>query len=118
LQLKATAFTFIVNYFYMKFNNKTIHGGQQDIDPAYGSVMTPIYQTSTFSQKTPGSHKGFEYSRSGNPTRFALEKYIASIENGKHGLAFAFGFAAIDAIIKTLKLGDDVISTNDLYGGT
>jgi len=102
----------------MKFNTKTIHGGQQDIDPAYGSVMTPIYQTSTFSQKTPGSHKGFEYSRSGNPTRSALEKSIASIENGKHGLAFASGLAAIDAIIKTLKPGDEVISTNDLYGGT
>jgi cystathionine beta-lyase len=102
----------------MKFNTKTIHGGQQDIDPAYGSVMSPIYQTSTFSQKTPGSHKGFEYSRSGNPTRSALEKSIASIENGKHGLAFASGLAAIDAIIKTLKPGDEVISTNDLYGGT
>jgi cystathionine beta-lyase len=80
--------------------------------------MSPIYQTSTFSQKTPGSHKGFEYSRSGNPTRSALEKSIASIENGKHGLAFASGLAAIDAIIKTLKPGDEVISTNDLYGGT
>lgn len=102
----------------MKFNTKAIHGGQQDIDPAYGSVMSPIYQTSTFSQKTPGSHKGFEYSRSGNPTRSALEKSIASIENGKHGLAFASGLAAIDAIIKTLKPGDEVISTNDLYGGT
>jgi len=102
----------------MKFNTKAIHGGQQDIDPAYGSVMSPIYQTSTFSQKTPGSHKGFEYSRSGNTTRSALEKSIASIENGKHGLAFASGLAAIDAIIKTLKPGDEVISTNDLYGGT
>lgn len=102
----------------MKFNTKTIHGGQQDIDPAYGSVMAPIYQTTTFSQTTPGSHKGFEYARSGNPTRAALEKSLASIENAKHGLAFGSGLAAIDAILKTLKPGDEVISTNDLYGGT
>lgn len=75
----------------MKFNTKTIHGGQQDIDPAYGSVMAPIYQTTTFSQTTPGSHKGFEYARSGNPTRAALEKSLASIENAKHGLVLALG---------------------------
>jgi len=102
----------------MKFNTKTIHGGQDNIDPAYGSVMPPIYQTSTYSQSTPGSHQGFEYSRSGNPTRSALEKALASIENGKHGLAFGSGLAAIDAILKTLKPGDEVVSTNDLYGGT
>ncbi|MCH2490240.1 MAG: cystathionine gamma-synthase [Flavobacteriales bacterium] len=102
----------------MKFNTKTIHGGQHDIDPAYGSVMPPIYQTSTYSQSTPGGHKGFEYSRSGNPTRAALERALASIENGKHGLAFASGLAAIDAVIKLLKPGDEVISTSDLYGGT
>lgn len=102
----------------MKFNTKAIHGGQHNIDPAYGSVMTPIYQTTTYTQTTPGSHKGFEYSRSGNPTRSALEKSLASIENGKHGLAFGSGLAAIDAILKTLKSGDEVISTNDLYGGT
>lgn len=102
----------------MKFNTKTIHGGQDNIDPAYGSVMPPIYQTSTYSQTSPGSHKGFEYSRSGNPTRSALEKSIASIENGKHGLAFGSGLAAIDAILKLLKPGDEVISTNDLYGGS
>ncbi|MBT8277297.1 MAG: cystathionine gamma-synthase [Bacteroidia bacterium] len=102
----------------MKFNTKAIHGGQHDIDPAYGSVMPPIYQTSTYSQTTPGGHKGFEYSRSGNPTRAALERAFASIENGKHGMAFASGLSAIDAVIKLLKPGDEVISTNDLYGGT
>ncbi|PZW43980.1 cystathionine beta-lyase [Mesonia algae] len=102
----------------MKFNTKTIHGGQEDIDPAYNSVMPPIYQTSTYAQSTPGGHKGFEYSRSGNPTRSALEKSIASLEKGNYGLAFGSGLAAIDAILKLLKPGDEVISTNDLYGGT
>lgn len=102
----------------MKFNTKAIHGGQHDVDPAYGSVMPPIYQTSTYSQSTPGGHKGFEYSRSGNPTRAALERAFASIENAKYGLAFGSGLAAIDAVIKLLKPGDEVISTNDLYGGT
>lgn len=102
----------------MQFNTKTIHGGQENIDPAYGAVMPPIYQTSTYSQTSPGNHKGFEYSRSANPTRTALENSLASIENGKYGLAFASGLAAIDAIIKLLKPGDEVISTNDLYGGS
>lgn len=102
----------------MKFNTKTIHGGQHNIDPAYGSVMPPIYQTSTYSQTTPGGHKGFEYSRSRNPTRTALENALASIENGKHGLAFSSGLAAIDAVLKLLQAGDEVISTNDLYGGS
>lgn len=101
----------------MKFNTKTIHGGQQH-DPAYGAVMPPIYQTSTYAQSTPGGHKGYEYSRTHNPTRNALENALASIENGKHGLAFGSGLAAIDAVIKLLKPGDEVISTNDLYGGT
>ncbi|MDP2687896.1 MAG: cystathionine gamma-synthase [Aequorivita sp.] len=102
----------------MKFNTKTIHGGQHNVDPAYGSVMPPIYQTSTYSQTTPGGHKGFEYSRSGNPTRAALERAFASIEYGEFGLAFGSGLAAIDAVMKLLKPGDEVISTNDLYGGT
>ena len=102
----------------MKFNTKTIHGGQHDVDPAYGSVMPPIYQTSTYSQSTPGGHKGFEYSRSGNPTRAALERAFASLENGNYGMAFGSGLAAIDAVIKLLKPGDEVISTNDLYGGS
>ena len=101
----------------MKFNTKTIHGGQEH-DKAYGAVMPPIYQTSTYAQSTPGGHKGFEYSRTHNPTRKALEDSFASIENGNYGLAFASGLAAIDAIIKLLKPGDEVISTNDLYGGT
>ncbi|MGM0635525.1 MAG: cystathionine gamma-synthase [Bacteroidota bacterium] len=102
----------------MKFNTKTIHGGQENIDPGYGSVMPPIYQTSTYAQTTPGAHKGFEYSRSGNPTRSALENALASIENGQFGLAFGSGLAAIDAILKLLKPGDEVVSTSDLYGGS
>lgn len=102
---------------YMKFNTKTIHGGQEH-DPAYGAVMPPIYQTSTYAQSTPGGHKGYEYSRTHNPTRNALENSLASIENGKYGLAFGSGLAAIDAVIKLLKPGDEVVSTNDLYGGS
>ena len=101
----------------MKFNTKTIHGGQS-LDPSYNAVMPPIYQTSTYAQKSPGDHKGYEYSRTHNPTRTALEKAFASIENANYGLAFASGLAAIDAVIKLLKPGDEVISTNDLYGGT
>ncbi|MBT3559624.1 MAG: PLP-dependent transferase [Flavobacteriaceae bacterium] len=101
----------------MKFNTKTIHGGQS-LDTSYNAVMPPIYQTSTYAQSSPGNHKGYEYSRTHNPTRNALEKSFASIENANYGLAFASGLAAIDAIIKLLKPGDEVISTNDLYGGT
>lgn len=101
----------------MKFNTKTIHGGQEH-DKAYGAVMPPIYQTSTYAQSTPGGHKGYEYSRSQNPTRHALEKALASIENGTFGLAFGSGLAAIDAVLKLLNPGDEVISTNDLYGGS
>lgn len=101
----------------MKFNTKTIHGGQKH-DTAFGAVMPPIYQTSTYAQTTPGGHKGFEYSRTHNPTRHALENAFASIENGKFGLAFGSGLAAIDAVMKLLKPGDEVISTNDLYGGS
>jgi len=101
----------------MKFNTKAIHGGQEH-DKAYGAVMPPIYQTSTYAQTTPGGHKGYEYSRSHNPTRNALENAFASIENGNYGLAFGSGLAAIDAIMKLLKPGDEVISTNDLYGGS
>ncbi len=101
----------------MEFNTKVIHGGQQH-DPSTGAVMPPIYQTSTYAQSSPGQHKGFEYSRTGNPTRQALEKSLASIEGGTFGLAFASGLSSIDAIIKLLNPGDEVISTNDLYGGT
>lgn len=101
----------------MFFNTKVIHGGQKH-DPSTGAIMTPIYQTSTFAQTSPGIDKGYEYSRTSNPTRTALENALASIENGIHGLAFASGVAAIDAVIKLLNPGDEVISTNDLYGGT
>ncbi|GAA4890233.1 cystathionine gamma-synthase [Flaviramulus aquimarinus] len=101
----------------MKFNTKVIHGGQE-YDKAYGAVMPPIYQTSTYAQTTPGGHKGYEYSRTHNPTRNALENAFSSIENGHYGLAFGSGLAAIDAIIKLLKPGDEVVSTNDLYGGS
>jgi cystathionine beta-lyase len=101
----------------LRFNSKTIHGGQHP-DKAYGAVMPPIYQTSTYAQTTPGGHKGFEYSRSANPTRTALENALASIENGNYGLAFASGLSAIDAVIKLLGPGDEVVSTNDLYGGS
>lgn len=101
----------------MKFATKTIHAGQK-ADPTTGAIMTPIYHTSTYIQRSPGDHKGYEYSRTGNPTRNALEKNLASLENGKYGLCFASGLAAIDSIIKLLNPGDEVISTNDLYGGT
>lgn len=101
----------------MDFNTKAIHGGQHP-DPSTGAVMPPIYQTSTYAQTSPGDHKGYEYSRTGNPTRTALEKSLASIESGNHGLAFGSGLAAIDAVMKLLQPGDEVISTNDLYGGT
>ncbi len=101
----------------MEFNTKVIHGGQKH-DPSTGAVMPPIYQTSTYAQSSPGDHKGYEYSRTGNPTRTALENSLASIENGNFGLAFASGLASIDAIMKLLGPGDEVISTNDLYGGT
>lgn len=101
----------------MKFNTKTIHGGQSP-DKAYGAVIPPIYQVSTYAQLSPGEHKGFAYSRSSNPTRSALENAFASIENGNFGLAFGSGLAAIDAVLKLLKTGDEVITTSDLYGGT
>ena len=101
----------------MKFATKTIHAGQK-ADPSTGAIMTPIYQTSTYKQDSPGDFKGYEYSRTGNPTRTALENNLAALENGKYGLCFGSGLAAIDAIIKLLKPGDEVISTNDLYGGT
>ncbi|MEL0318238.1 MAG: cystathionine gamma-synthase [Flavobacteriaceae bacterium] len=101
----------------MHFNSKTIHGGQEP-DQAYGAVMPPIYQTSTYAQTTPGGHKGFEYSRTHNPTRQALERALASIESGDYGFAFGSGLAAMDAVLKLLKPGDEVISTDDLYGGS
>lgn len=101
----------------MKFGTKAIHAGVHP-DPETGAIMTPIYQTSTYVQRSPGDHKGYEYSRTHNPTRTQLQNAVAALENGKHGLAFASGMAAIDAIIKLLQPGDEVISTNDLYGGS
>jgi len=101
----------------MKFATKAIHAGVQP-DPTTGAIMTPIYQTSTYVQDGVGNHKGYEYSRTLNPTRHALEQNIAAIENGKYGACFGSGLAAIDCVIKMLNPGDEVISTNDLYGGS
>ena len=101
----------------MKFGTKAIHAGLQP-DSSTGAIMTPIYQTSTYIQDGIGNHKGFEYSRTGNPTRNALESNLAAIENGKYGACFGSGLAAIDCVIKMLNPGDEVISTNDLYGGS
>ncbi|WP_132052164.1 cystathionine gamma-synthase [Pseudocnuella soli] len=101
----------------MKLGTKFIHAGAEP-DPSTGAIMTPIYQTSTFVQAAPGDHKGFEYARSQNPTRFALEAALAGIENGKFGLAFSSGVAATDAVIKLLQPGDEVIAGADMYGGT
>jgi len=101
----------------LHFNSTTIHGGQVP-DKAYGAVMPPIYQTSTYAQSTPGGHQGFEYSRTHNPTRQALEQSFASIEAGNHGFAFGSGLAAMDAVLKLLQPGDEIISTDDLYGGS
>ncbi len=101
----------------MKFNTKTIHGGQQH-EPSTGAVMTPIFQTSTYVQQSPGKHKGYEYSRGENPTRHALEKAFASIENGTHGLAFSSGLAATDCVLRLFNSGDHIIAGDDLYGGS
>ena len=101
----------------MKAGSKYIHAGTVP-DPSTGAIMTPIYQTSTYVQSAPGQHKGFEYARSQNPTRKALEDALAVIENGKYGLAFSSGVAATDAVIKLLSPGDEVIAGNDMYGGT
>lgn len=101
----------------MKFNTKTIHGGQKH-EEATGSVMPPIFQTSTYAQSSPGVHKGYEYSRAANPTRTALENNFAAIENGTHGFAFSSGLSAIDCVLKMLNPGDEVIAGDDLYGGS
>lgn len=101
----------------MKIVTKFIHAGAEP-DPSTGAIMTPIYQTSTYVQAAPGNHKGYEYARSQNPTRKALEDALAIIENGKFGLAFSSGVAATDAVIKLLQPGDEVIAGNDMYGGT
>ncbi|MFT7231297.1 MAG: cystathionine gamma-lyase [Cyclobacteriaceae bacterium] len=101
----------------MKFGTKAIHAGQEP-DPTTGAIMTPIYQTSTYAQQSPGVHKGYEYARTQNPTRHALEANLAALENAKFGRCYASGLAATDAILKTLSPGDEIVSTNDLYGGT
>src|SRR5215467_1142478 len=101
----------------MKLSTKLIHAGVEP-DPTTGAIMTPIYQTSTYVQSAPGQHKGYEYARSQNPTRHALESAMAHIENGKHGLCFSSGVAATDAVLRLLNPGDEVIAGNDMYGGT
>lgn len=101
----------------MKFATKAIHAGVEP-DPTTGAIMTPIYQTSTYVQQAPGKHKGYEYARTQNPTRNALQTALAALENGKHGLCYASGLAATDAILKLFKPGDEIIATNDLYGGS
>ena len=117
--LNLTTFVSInaLNARQLKFGTKAIHAGVEP-DKTTGAIMTPIYQTSTYAQDEIGVHKGYEYSRTLNPTRHALEKNVAAIENGKYGACFASGLAAIDCVIKMLNPGDEVISTNDLYGGT
>src|SRR3982751_188578 len=99
------------------FSTRAIHAGQ-DPDPATGATVVPIYATSTFTQQAPGQHKGFEYSRSGNPTRAALETCLATLEGGQRALAFASGLAATTAVLSALKPGDEVAAAADLYGGT
>lgn len=101
----------------MKFGTKAIHAGVE-ADPSTGAIMTPIFQTTTYVQSSPGKHKGYEYSRTQNPTRDALQRNLAALENAKHGLCFGSGLAAIDAVVKLLKPGDELVSTNNLYGGT
>src|SRR6202045_780823 len=99
------------------FATRAIHAGQ-DADPATGATVVPIYATSTYTQAGPGQHKGYEYSRSGNPTRAALETCLAALEGGERGLAFASGLAATAAVLSTLRPGDEVAASADLYGGT
>jgi cystathionine beta-lyase/cystathionine gamma-synthase len=101
----------------MKFGTKAVHAGVEP-DPTTGAIMTPIYQTSTYVQAAPGDHKGYEYARTQNPTRTALENALATLENGRFASCFGSGMAAIDTILKLFRPGDEVISTNDLYGGT
>jgi cystathionine gamma-lyase len=101
----------------MKFGTKAIHAGITP-DPGTGAVMTPIFQTSTYAQEAPGQHKGFEYARTQNPTRSVLETNLAALENGRHAICFASGLAAMDAVIRLLDPGAEIISTNDLYGGS
>ncbi|MEM1324178.1 MAG: cystathionine gamma-synthase [Bacteroidota bacterium] len=101
----------------MKFGTKVIHAGIVP-DPSTGAIMTPIYQTSTYVQRSPGDHQGYEYARTQNPTRTVLENNLAALENGTHGICFASGMAAMDAVLKLLNPGDEIIATNDIYGGS
>ena len=101
----------------MKFGTKAVHAGVEP-DAATGAIMTPIYQTTTYVQESPGKHKGYAYARGANPTRNALQKSIAALENGKFGICFSSGMGATDAVIKLLNPGDEVITSNDLYGGS
>ncbi|MCE7042156.1 cystathionine gamma-synthase [Dyadobacter sp. CY312] len=101
----------------MKFGTKAIHAGVEP-DPTTGAIMTPIYQTSTYVQESPGKHKGYEYSRTHNPTRTALQNALSALENGKHGICYASGLAATDAVLKLFRPGDEIIATNDIYGGS
>ncbi|GGH54274.1 cystathionine beta-lyase [Dyadobacter endophyticus] len=101
----------------MKFATKAIHAGVEP-DPSTGAIMTPIYQTSTYVQESPGKHKGYEYARGSNPTRTALQNALAALENGKHGICYASGLAATDAVLKLFKPGDEIIAPSDIYGGT
>ncbi|MDQ4090489.1 MAG: PLP-dependent transferase, partial [Actinomycetota bacterium] len=101
----------------MRFSTRAIHAGQPP-DPATGAVTTPVYQTSTFAQEGLGGHKGYEYSRTANPTRAALETCLASLEGARHGLAFASGMAAVDAVLRQLSPADHVLVHHDGYGGT
>lgn len=106
-----------INIRFMKFGTKAIHAGVRP-DPSTGAIMTPIYQTSTYVQEAPGINKGFEYARTQNPTRQALEENLAALENASYGICYSSGLAAMDAILKMFQSGDEIISTNDLYGGS
>src|SRR5690349_14339277 len=101
----------------MKFGTKAVHAGVEP-DPSTGAIMTPIFQTSTYVQESPSKHKGYAYSRGTNPTRTSLQKSLAALENGKYAICFSSGMGATDAVVKLLSPGDEVITGNDLYGGT
>ncbi len=101
----------------LEIGTLAIHGGQEP-DPSTGAIMTPIYQTSTYAQTSPGVHKGYDYSRTDNPTRRALEKSMASLERASYGISFSSGMAAISSILQMLKSGDHVVCSDDVYGGT
>ena len=101
----------------MKFGTKAVHAGVEP-DPVTGAIMTPIYQTSTYVQESPSKHKGYAYARGANPTRDALQKSIAALEHGRFGICFSSGMGATDAVMRLLNPGDEVITSNDLYGGS